>query len=255
MRHELPLIDYLQVVGNYNVDYRASGFYASGYYDPWSVDTTDLDEQRKSIILSKRASLIRKSNFPTGFKTYDFLFHPQAGIMSSVKPLAPNCEMKLTFDRACSDLSLIAISQGVDNPFAGKSLEIRNPFIRSRYYSTPYLRNYFGKVFSMSTINYRYDEIQVYQKNLPLGEKNIRISNIIGGQTPQYLFAAVLESEALQGNCEMSLTKFSQHNIIEFDLLLNGNSVNGYPLASSNGSSLHGNKLIHSSPVISNSSI
>ena len=112
---------------------------------------------------------------------------------------------------------------------------MKNVFLRSRYISSPYLRNYFSSI-EDKPISYFYDECVVYHKNLPQNETNIRLSNIIGGNTPRYLFAGIIKASALNGDAKLSSTAFKPHGVIEFDLTLNGYSCNGFPITSENGS-------------------
>lgn len=110
-------------------------------------------------------------------------------------------------------------------------------YLKARYYSSPYLRNYFSTI-ENEDISYFYDEAVVYHKNLPQGETIIRLNNIIGGNTPKYLFAGIISTVALNGNYDFSSTRFQRHGITEFDLTLNGYSCNGFPITSVNGSPL-----------------
>ena len=96
-RNELPLIDYIQTVGNFQSKYISSGFYSSGYYDMWNCDTTDLtgNEESLKLITTNRASLLQSTGDTV---LYDFLFRPPAGILNSIKPLAPKFEVVISFD-------------------------------------------------------------------------------------------------------------------------------------------------------------
>ena len=233
----MPLIDYIQTMGNFQSSYIQTGFYASGYYDLWNLNSSAItrDEETLRLITSNRKSLITSSG-PT--VSYDFLFRPPAGILNSIKPLAPKFELVISFDRATSDLSLINGIDNHDEPTKGQVLELKNVFMKSRYYSSPYLRNYFNTI-EDNDICYDYDECVVYHKNLPQGETNIRLANVIGGNTPKYIFAGIISTKALNGDCTLSSTCFERHGVREFDLTLNGYSCNGFPLTSENGSPLH----------------
>ena len=118
---------------------------------------------------------------------------------------------------------------------AGKVLPLKNVYLKARYYSTPFLRNYFETI-ENNEISFKYDELSVYCKNLPQGDTTIRMSNIIGGNTPKYLFAGIIESSALTGDYKKSSTSFKRHGVCEFDLTLNGYSCHGFPLSSQNES-------------------
>lgn len=222
-------------MGNFAPDYVSSAFFQAGYFDPWHVDTVKLSGKAKGVIEEARGSL-RES---TGdVNTYDLLFRPPTGILNSAKPLMPNKELLLSFDRAPADLSLIDIKTVNDNGVAdlsGKVLPLKNVFLKARYYSTPFLRNYFDTI-TNNEISYKYDELSVYCKNLPQGDTIIRMPNIIGGNTPKYLFAGIIEASALNGDFKKSSTSFKRHGVTEFDLTLNGYSCHGFPIMSQNDS-------------------
>lgn len=232
-RNELPLVDYIQMIGNFNPEYIATGFYSAGYFDPWNIDTADLVAQEQLAAITDSRQSLRSS---TGnVVTYDLLFRPPAGILNSAKPLMPKKELVLSFDRAPSELGLINKKADSNEPLAGKVLPLKNVFLKARYYSTPFLRNYFSTI-EKQDISFQYDEVAVYCKNLPQGDTVIRMPNIIGGNTPKYLFAGVIEASALNGNYTKASTAFKRHGVCEFDLTLNGYSCHGFPLTSQNES-------------------
>jgi len=146
--------------------------------------------------------------------------------------------MIITFDRAFADIALINKGNEKSDTYVGKVLPLKNVFLTAKYSSSPYLRNYFDTI-TKKGISYRYDECSVYHKNLPQGDTIIRLTNIIGGNTPSYLFAGIIESEALNGDMEKSSTAFKRHGVKEFDLTLNGYSCLGFPLINANDSPIY----------------
>jgi len=229
----LPLVDFIQMVGNFTPEYAATAFHGSGYFDPWSLDASDIAEPERLSGLEGTRKSLRVS---TGnMVTYDLLFRPPSGILNSAKPLMPKKEIILSFDRATSELGLINKSSESEGVLAGKVLPLKNVFLRARYYSTPFLRNYFSTI-ENGEISFNYDECSVYHKNLPQGDSIIRLANIIGGNTPKYLFAGIIESDALMGDYTKCSTAFKRHGVSEFDLTLNGYSCHGFPLMSVNQS-------------------
>lgn len=153
----------------------------------FSCDTSDFTEAAEG------ADIVRSDRMPFliaddgDFQEYELLFRPSTGILNSKLPLAPKTELILSFDRAESSLALIGKTVNAVNPFAGKVIALDNCFLRARYYTTPMLRNYFSTL-EESEINYRYDECSVVCKNLPTQSVNIILPNILGGNTPQYIF-------------------------------------------------------------------
>lgn len=223
--------------GNFNPLYVSTAFYPAGYFDSWNVDTAMLvgDDAVTDRVAEKRVSLIPNNG---GYRTYDLLFKPPSGLLNSKKPLIPKTEMILSFDRASSEIALINKADDIDEPLSGKVIELTNVFLRASYYSSPFLRNYFATI-STKEISYRYDELAVYHKNLPQGTTIIRMNNIIGGNTPGYLFAGIIESAALNGDYTKSSTAFKRHGVTEFDLTLDGYSAHGFPLVSENESPIN----------------
>ena len=234
----MPILEYIQTLGNFGPGYTQTGLYTSGHFDPYMLDTEQYqsaDGNKKDAIKELRKSL-RTSSDPT-MTSYDLIFRPPFGILNSKKPLLPKTEMILSFDRANSELSLINMEANTTHSLAGKPLPLKNVSLRARYFSSPYLRSHFATI-QEKDISYIYDECAVYHKTLPQGDTIIRLANIFGGNTPKYLFAGVIDSDALLGSYEKSSTAFKRHNVIEFDLTLNGYSCQGFPLTSENDSPL-----------------
>ena len=91
------------------------------------------------------------------------------------------------------------------------------------------MASYFKSV-ENNPIVYKYDEIEVMTKSLPLNERIIRLDNIRGGNIPTYVFAAMIPSAALSGDETLSSTNFACNDVQQLNITLNGHSVNGYPI-------------------------
>ena len=233
---ELPLIDYIQMYGNFVPGYITSGFYPAGYFDEWNLNTDEIaGADALTKVEKSRQSYITSAN--SAYVVYDLLFKPPTGILNSTKPLLPKTEMIISFDRAPAELSLLSKEQNFESPLSGKVLELTNVFMRANYISSPFLRNYFNTV-STKDISYKYDECSVYHKVLPQGSTVIRLSNIIGGNTPSFIFCGIIKSSALNGHFEQASTRFQRHHVKEFDLTLDGYSLNDFPITSDDNSAL-----------------
>lgn len=223
------------MTGNFAPDYLSTANYPMGYFDQWNVGTSDITGANSSVfatIEDARAPFAK--TFDDNWAIFDLLFRPPVGILNSTKPLLPKTDMVISFDRAVSDLALISKTADAENPLDNQVIELENVFLRATYYSSPYLRNYFDGI-ADKEISYRYDETQVLCKNIPQGMKTIRFANLLGGNTPSYIFAGVIESSAIMGNHKLSSTAFKQHNVLEFDLTLDGTSVCGFPIKTDDG--------------------
>ena len=222
--------------GNFVPGYITSGFFPAGYFDEWSLNTSSIEGNADATAKLEKS---RESHLSTAgnMVTYDLLFKPPSGILNSSKPLLPKTEMIISFDRASSELALINKEQAYESPLAGKVIELTNVFLRATYQSSPFLRSHFDQI-STRDISYKYDECAVYHKTLPQGSSIIRLSNIIGGNTPSYLFAGIIKASALNGSFLESSTRFERHGVSEFDLTLDGYSVNDFPITSESDSAI-----------------
>ena len=228
------------MIWNFSPGFLSSGFYPAGYFDDFNIDSDQFTGESGAIRL-KNIEDSRKSYIKSKTDTsvvYDLLFKPPSGILNSKLPLLPKTELILSFDRAISELALINKDPSQETTLDGKSIDLKGVFLRASYYSSPYLRNYFDTIMTKE-ISYNYDECQVFHKNLPLGVNVIRLSNLIGGNTPKYVFAGIIDSDALNGDYKKSSTAFKRHGVKEFDLTLDGYSVNGFPVTSEDESPLN----------------
>ena len=155
--------------------------------DTWSVDTSDFADVQEGPDLVKADRMPYITSIDANYQEYEILFRPPTGILNSKTPLAPKTELIISFDRADSALALISKTVDAENPLEGKVIPLENCFLRARYYTTPMLRNFFAKI-EEREINYKYDECSVVCKNLPQNSVNIILPNIIGGNTPTYIF-------------------------------------------------------------------
>ena len=156
-------------------------------------------------------------------RLYDFCIIPSIGFLANNDPLPTNTEVKLSFDRAGSAVSLLS----ADDPTV--SLEIKNCFAITEYISSPNLRTYLESIDNIP-LRYEFEDCEMYTKSIPQGETNIRFDNLRGGNVPSHMFIGIIETAALNGDYTLSSTKFSPHKVCQMNISLNGNSVNGYPL-------------------------
>ena len=227
-------MDYLAMNGNFSPNYLSSAAYLAGYFDPWNVGVSDYTGENSSVfdsVETPRMPFAKTSD--DKWSIYELLFRPPVGILNSTKPLLPKTEFVLSFDRAVSDLAMIKKTIAAENPLDGEVIPLENVFLRATYYTSPYLRNHFSSITEKEII-YEFDEMSIYQKNIPQGITTVRFPNIIGGNTPTHLFAGIIKSSALMGDCALSSTCFKQNMVTEFDLTLDGASVQGFPIRTDN---------------------
>ncbi len=215
--------------GNFSRQYIQS-FYGSteGHFDMLIFEEWKNEPDRQQEIISNR----RQHATEVGSNIhYEFVFMPNDSFLNENSPLLPNMELKLVFDRLPAQYSLCTIS---DKALQGEVLPLTDVYCMAEYVSSPVLRHHFDTI-QIQPISYEYDEIMTTCKNLPTGEQFIRIDNICGGNTPDYIFIGICLTDGLNGSLEHSSTCFQPYKIKEFDLTLNGASVNGYPMKITNG--------------------
>jgi len=229
-RGEYFLMDYMEKIGNFNAGYIDTVFALEGYNDLKNYSSKDLVTYFKNDINKRHmnAATISGDKY-----VYDFVFIPNCGFLNSNLPLMTDCELKLSFDRTKSDVSMIKTLSEVKDICDGEPIEIQNCVAIAEYVGSDELDDYFMKV-DTEPIPYYYEDCEITLKTLPLNETEIRIDNIKGGPTPSCMFAGIIQSEALAGNMALSSTSFRCNNVTGFDITLNGNSVNGYPLENKN---------------------
>ena len=228
-RSDFFLADYINKLGNFNQPYVETAFALEGYYDNYNYDIAGLS--RSTTTIEKR-QLCYNTITAGGKKTYlyEFVMIPNIGFLGDPTPLLNNCELKLNFDR-CPAGTAIMSSKDVEEPF----LEIKDCHAITEWISSAELKNYFGQI-DYNPLPYRYDEIEVLCKPLPMNMKNLRLDNLRGGNVPSYIFAGIITTDALNGDLALSSTNFENHNVSEINITLNGSSVTGYPIEVRNGS-------------------
>ena len=110
---------------------------------------------------------------------------PSAGFLHENKPLPPNVELKLSFDRLAAEFSTTLVDKNGSDSLRGKVLELKNVYAQVEYITSPHLRSYFDRI-SEKPISYTYDECSVLYKNLPISEQGIRLDNLKQGYSKHF---------------------------------------------------------------------
>ena len=207
------------------------------WFDAKNIDSTSL---KKDIVTQAEIEFGRRDGFPSftieGVKhrRYDFSIIPDFGFLASAEPLAKNVELKLCFDRESAKMSVLDYTGDGDASTLEKPWVIKDCHSVTEYISSPDLRSQYESI-QHGPLVYNYDESEVIIRSLPQGETTLRLDAIHGGPIPSYLFAGVVPTEALQGTKDLTCTGFTQNNVTEFGININGHSVNGYPVKSEIG--------------------
>ena len=223
LRSEYYLADYIYKVGNFNLTALSSTFNPEGYYDAFNFSAEDLG--------TSTSFLNNRNTFKTtegDFYEWDFIFFPNCGFLANNEPLPKDCELKLSFDRASPYNSILKMEGSA--PDMDEPIVIKDVVATTEYISSPHWRDYFSSI-DQTPAMFKYDECEVMIKNIPSSETELRFDNLRGGNTPQCLFVGILPQSCLQGDKALSSTYFTQNNVKEMNITLNGNSVNGYPIS------------------------
>ena len=220
---EYWLNDWIVKYGNLNPDYVTSVYEIEGYFDKYGAFEELSDDGKNQVIAHRRTDISIKN----GKYVYEFIMTPNDSFLNENHTLPPGVEMKLTFDRLTAQHSAISIS--TDQGLQGKVLELKDVFAQVEYISSPILRSYFDTK-DVEPISYKYDEISVLCRSVPTNEQYIRLDNIKGGNTPDYVFFGLVKSSALNGSLSYASGNFKNNGIKEVNLTLNGNSCHGYPI-------------------------
>ena len=197
-----------------------------GYFDIYHVE--DGTQPEKNSIKDYRRQGIPKigKNY-----IYEFIISPNDSFLNENKVLPPGLELKLAFDRLKADYSVFKFDG--DDTLKGSVLELKDVYAQVEYISSPALRNYHDRLQSVP-LDFEYDDTTVMCKLLPQGETCIRIENLRGGNTPDYVFMGIIPTDALNGSTQLSSLKFETYGLQEVNLTLNGNSCHGFPIKVAN---------------------
>ena len=208
-----------------------SCFNTEGYYDHFNSDAEELESTGSNIIRHRQFA---GHTSGTSIR-YEFALSPNVGFLASPDLLMKDCELKLTFDRAPVENSLIKVSAPTTEC---TFLEIKDCVAITEYVSSPGLRQYFERI-DTTPIVYEYDDCDVLLKSIPMNVTTVRFDSLRGGNVPDYIFGAVVPQSCLNGSFDRSSTYFHRHGVNEVNFTLNGNSVNGYPMSINNGSPIY----------------
>ena len=167
-------------------------------------------------------------------KTMIYVLNLEGGILNCNQPLMSNTEVKLSFDRALASIGLLyrnVIPEDGTPPLTmqNKPIDLIDPYMEVEYVSSPYLRNFYSQIVERP-IKMRYDDTNICLKTISKGQSMIRVNNIMGGLTPDYLFAGLVKTDAMNGDFELSSTKFFDPGYREVNITLNGINVQGFPI-------------------------
>ena len=236
-RSQFFLHDILSKMANYNWGYVTGTLgQLEGYgLTPFSCDRSSaesyLTASPPQTVLEDRELMVPDGNID---KTTLYVLSLEGGILTCPQPLLNNTEVKLSLDRALASISLLYREYGRDvtqpTTMDNKPLELIDPYLEVEYVSSPYLRNFYSQIVDRP-ITFRYDDCDIYMKTVSNGQSMIRVNNVMGGLTPDYLFAGMVKTDAINGDFNLSSTNFFNPGYKELCITLNGMPVQGYPMS------------------------
>ena len=226
-------------ISNYNSSFVTTALaYTEGYGGSLHSSDRFFIEKMKTEYIKK--DIITEYRTTYGFQNdniYEFILDLEGGILNCNQPLMSNTEVKLSFDRCLAAIGLLYEKWGKDQnnndvvqptELDNKVLDLIDPYMEVEYISSPYLRNFYAQIIERP-MTMRYDDCDVYMKSLPEGQTSFRWTNIMGGNTPDYIFGGFMSTSSLQGHFEES-TSFRNMSLTEANISLNGMPVQGYPI-------------------------
>jgi len=210
-------------IGNYSPSYLESAMRAEGYADLQNLDASELASA--TVVVPNRvfaSCVIPPSSDKQSL--WEFIFIPNFGFLSGADPLLTDCQLKLKFVRAKPSVAFLN-SQDTDDL---ATLDITDCTVTADMISSPALRSHVRT--DTKPFLYQYEDVAVKIFPLPKDVTNFRVDNCFGGNLPKYLFAGIIRTDRLDGDVKLSSTKFLQNNVEEFDIMVSGVSVNGYPI-------------------------
>ena len=223
------MTDYLVKIGNFNQSYTSTALNSELYFDTGNMSHDKLLANKDTVELSRRD--IWGDKVGDSYR-YDFSIIPSFGFLGSALPLVKGVELKLSFDRAPGNLGVFKWADGAEN-MDKSPLVIDNCHAITEWISSPALRSYFDGI-DNNPILYKYEEAEVVVRALEKNDKNLRVDAIKGGNLPDFIFAGIIPQTALSGTLTECSTEFLQHDVIRFNITVDGHSVNGYPLEVTN---------------------
>ena len=239
LRGQFYLTDILSKISNYNSSFVTTALaYTEGYGAILHSADRHFIEQMKTQFLKE--DIIAEYRTTYGFsqdRMFEFILDLEGGILNCNQPLMSNTEVKLSFDRCLAAIGLLYEKWGTDQngndivqptELDNKVLDLIDPYMEVEYISSPYLRNFYAQIVDRP-ITMRYDDCDVYMKSVPAGQTSFRWTNIMGGNTPDYIFGGFMTTASLQGDFDES-TSFRNIHLTEANVSLNGMPVQGYPI-------------------------
>jgi len=222
-------------------------------YDIFNDEGADIDAPQISV-RQYCASSVRKEidgNVQQWFR-YDFLLPINHGLARQFEPLPGSTEVRLKYQRASAGFSIMKLRDTVtvlDNinltsinyEYPDAIVPIVKPVFRAMYLRSDELDQKMRQ-FQQYAFELDYFDYVIRKPVLADNESDFTI-NLTKGKMPKFAVFALAPLARLVGSQDTCLTKFDRHNLTSFDVLLDNNGIEGFPLKTN--ADFYHNFLVH----------
>ena len=211
-----------------------------GVYDLFNEEAVDIDA-RQINTRHHCATLVRKEvdgNIQRWYR-YDYLLPLNHGLARQFEPLPGSTEVRLKYQRATAGFSIMKLRDNVtvlDDvnlrqiacEYPEGIVPIIKPVFRAMYLRSDELdqkmRQFQQYAFELDYLDY------VIRKPVLADNESDFTIELTKGKMPKYAVFAIAPLARLAGSEDTCLTKFERHNLDSFDVLLDNNGIEGFPL-------------------------
>jgi hypothetical protein len=226
----------------YDENYMESTMATQGVYDLFNDEAEEIDgEQISARQFSTDTIRVTRNGLTEKWLRYDFILPLNHGIARTYQCLPAKVELRLKYNRAPTNFSILKIRQNVsvldDNnilsapcDYTEPVIPIIKPVFRAMYLKSDELDSQMRK-YEQYPYEMEYVDYVIRKPILGVNESDFLI-DLKKGRFPTYAVFALAPLDRLNGSETRSLTKFERHDLQSFEILLEGIRIEGHPLVS-----------------------
>ena len=203
-----------------------------GHYDNCNYDASQL-RQATDVVTERRGRKITKKidvdGTPTDkiFYRYLLMVPLNHGLADENQLLPPGIHVRLSFHRANAKRALVNVTNKLIN-FESATIPIQDPTLHVCWAYSNKLDQQMTKVATNGLeVSYLSSHIRYSVLDGSRLEYTVPISQ---GPLPKYIIFFLMSQERFAGDVMLSSTKFETHDIKQFSLLMDSDTMPGYPL-------------------------
>ena len=158
---EYFLIDWLYKRGNFSRDYLYSNGQVEGFFDMYNFDAASLIKNYQTYAVNRNSCMVKVGDL----HRWEFAFSPNFGFLGSPDELITNSELKLSFDRANPNVSVLRMSGDTE---LEKPFKLKDVYAVTEYVSSPRLQEKFSML-DYKPFTYQFDDCSVLGRGSILG--------------------------------------------------------------------------------------